>query len=72
MDTAMAAPVGMSSTAASASPGRRTVRDCTSQSYCSKRGRREVMLGAATRARRISRTEGSSSPANSGVGVGTG
>ena len=34
IDTAIALPPGIESTAASACSGRRTVRDCTMQSYC--------------------------------------
>ena len=38
------------STAASACSGRRTVRDCTMQSYCSNSGSREAMFGEASSA----------------------
>ncbi len=38
-------PPGSTSTAASHSSGRRTVRDCTIGSYCSNSGRREAMFG---------------------------
>ena len=48
IETAIARAVGRArSTAASACSGRRTVRDCTTQSYCSNTGRREAMLARA-------------------------
>ena len=55
MLTASALPSGSASTAASASSGRRTVRDCTIESYCSKSPRREARLGLASSASRASR-----------------
>src|SRR6185436_7090184 len=48
-------PSGSStSTAASAVSGRRTVRDPTIESYCSKTKRFDAMLGEASRASRLS------------------
>ena len=54
IETAIAEPAGSARTAASASSGRRTVRDWTSGSYCSNTGRREARLTDPRRASRIS------------------
>ena len=55
IETAIAVPVSASArTAASAASGRRTVRDCTIESYCSKAQRFEAIVGEASSARRIS------------------
>ena len=56
----LASSTGSASTAASACSGRRTVRDCTTGSYCSNTGRREAMLALAS----------SASSVSAGVGVG--
>jgi hypothetical protein len=55
------------STAASACPGRRTVRDWTIASYCSNSGLREAMFGDASSASSASR--GGVSAASDATGV---
>jgi hypothetical protein len=67
IDVATPRPFSSRRTAASASFGRRTVRDWTIQSYCWNSGRREATFGEASSARRVSRGDAPGSSVRGGA-----